>query len=721
MRQIWKSFAVVCLFCAPCLAAGSAGDSGRADTAATVEKTIDISKITRDDVLKMSNKDLMNLPFEDLVALADKLGVSVDELLNMKVSVSSKKAVSTREAPGVITVVTDEEIANSGARDLVDVLRLVPGFEFGYDVEGVTSIGVRGIWGEEGKVLLLIDGQEMNELSYSSLPIGNRFDVSQIKRIEILRGPGSCIYGGFAELSVINIVTKKSDDINGGSVNVAYGQMPDAVGMANGTVSIGKFFKGGDFSLKMFGSTANRSDRDYVDNTGYVYKPNHTGINDAFSTSDLMRLNSGNINASLSLFGVNARFMYDFYQTGIYETAYDSVSGASTGNVYPDKFRSYFGELKYDWQVTEKLTITPKINYKGQSSWEAFDPESVYLYDVFVSRYTGNVLANYDANDNINVLGGVEGYVDDAVQHAASFDTFPNGKDEISYYNMAVFAQGLIKTKYINFILGGRADYNNAYGWAFSPRLGLTGVINKFHYKAILSQAFRAPGIENIRVAKLGLETDIKPEKTTDFEGELGYQIGDNMFVTANVFDISIKDPIIYFVDNSTGLEGYQNYASTGSSGFELEYKTKYKWGYTSLSYSFSDPGLFNRNTVPLYEVPGHPDMMLAFPQHKVTFNVAYNIGQLCIDPSFCFLSQRYAYDSTDENGTVYASPKQPQYLCNLYLRYKDAFVKGLDIGAGVYDILNQRYEFIQPYQGEKPWPGPSREIVVRASYGLKF
>jgi outer membrane receptor for ferrienterochelin and colicin len=705
MHLVWKT--VLCC----CIVSVAAFSSPGSDTT-----KIDVSKLTKDDVARMSNKDLVNLPFEDLVALADKLGVSVDELLNMKVSVSSKKALSTREAPGIITVVTEEEIINSGARDLVDILRLVPGFDFGYDVQGATGIGVRGIWAEEGKVLLLIDGQEMNELAYSTMPIGDRFDVSQIKRIEILRGPGSCIYGGFAEACVINVITKKSDDINGAGVNITYGQMPNAMGRTNGTVEVGKFFKGGDFSLKMFGSTANRSDRDYSDpnQDGYVYKIQNASLADAFKNNDLMRINAGNINAGVSLNNLSGRFIYDYYKTNMSDTSDDGM----TGIIFHVTFNSYLGELRYDLPVNDKLTITPKINYKGVNSWKTASP--TMLYDLFVSRYTGSILANYDYSDNFNVLGGFEGFFDDAVQDTNVYPTFSNNKKEISYNNLALFAQGVLKTKFINFILGGRADYHNQYGWAFSPRLGFTGLLNKFHYKAILSQAFRAPGIENIRVAKLGLGLDIKPEKTTDFEGEIGYQIGENMFVTANIFDISIKDPIIYNVD-STGAEGYRNYATTGSSGYELEYRTKYNWGYSSVSYSYTNPEIFNRNSVSTYEVPGHKDMLLGFPQNKLTFNLDYNLGKLSIDPSFTFLSNRFVYDSTDANGNVFVSEKTPTYLLNLYLRYKDLFVKGLSVGAGVYDILNQKYDFIQPYQGLPPWPGPSREIVFRVTYDLKM
>ena len=95
--------------------------------------------------------------------------------MNIKISVASIKELTPRESPGVVSYISAEEIHESGANDLVDVLRLVPGFDFAMDVEGVVGIGVRGNWAHEGKVLMLIDGQEMNEGLYSSLQFGNPF------------------------------------------------------------------------------------------------------------------------------------------------------------------------------------------------------------------------------------------------------------------------------------------------------------------------------------------------------------------------------------------------------------------------------------------------------------------------------------------------------------------------------------------------------------------
>src|SRR4051812_26936833 len=80
---------------------------------------------------------------QDLVELSAFTEASeLQKILNSKVSVSSKKELTTRETPGIISLITSEEIKNSGARDLIDVLRLVPGLDFGTDVEFAVGLAV---------------------------------------------------------------------------------------------------------------------------------------------------------------------------------------------------------------------------------------------------------------------------------------------------------------------------------------------------------------------------------------------------------------------------------------------------------------------------------------------------------------------------------------------------------------------------------------------------
>jgi outer membrane receptor for ferrienterochelin and colicin len=138
-------------------------------------------------------------------AAVDLYDLSLEELMTLKVDVS-KTDLSIRETPSVISVITQKEIENLGARDLMDILNQIPGFYFGVDVQNIIGAGI-GKLGHEGKLLLLIDGVEMNETLFSRHNSDNT-DIKNIDRIEIIRGPGSSIYGGYAELGMVNIITR---------------------------------------------------------------------------------------------------------------------------------------------------------------------------------------------------------------------------------------------------------------------------------------------------------------------------------------------------------------------------------------------------------------------------------------------------------------------------------------------------------------------------------
>ncbi|MBI4397340.1 MAG: TonB-dependent receptor plug domain-containing protein, partial [Elusimicrobia bacterium] len=321
---------------------------------------------------------------------------TLEELLNTLTDIASKKSLSTRETPGIVTLLSQEEISNSGARDLIDILRLVPGFEFGVDVQGVTSVGMRGVWGHEGKILLLVDGQPYNELLYSTLPLGNRIPVDHIKQVEIIRGPGSAIYGGFAELAVINITTKGAKDINGAAASFTYGQMEKAYGRRNANVSMGRTLGGAQISAAGFFGTGQRSDRFYTDFAG-----------DRYNMEGRSSLDPRNLNIGLGYKGLSTRLIIDQYNT----TAQDEF-GTNLPEAAGLSFTSYFFDTKYDLKAGEKLVVTPNVRYTHQKPWK--ENSALTFYDKTVERYTGNLTASYDFTNRLNVLGGLEVYNDRA-------------------------------------------------------------------------------------------------------------------------------------------------------------------------------------------------------------------------------------------------------------------------------------------------------------------
>ena len=206
--------------------------------------------------------------------------MSLEDLMKIEVTVASSKALSSRESPGILTVITEEEIRKSGATDLMELLGKVPGFDFGVDVEGVVGIGVRGNWAHEGKVLMLLDGHELNEELFSAIAMGGHHSTSQIKQIEIIRGPGSSIYGGNAEYAVINIISKQSSGGNGITISSTYGQMSRQFATRNVAVAVAKPIGAVHLGFSALLSQANRSQEDFTDNYGATYNmANESGIN----------------------------------------------------------------------------------------------------------------------------------------------------------------------------------------------------------------------------------------------------------------------------------------------------------------------------------------------------------------------------------------------------------------------------------------------------------
>ena len=159
---------------------------------------------------------------EDALYSVDHLfTVSLEELLSLKVESASKKSESSFETPLSVTVLTSEEIANSGATTLEEAFRLVPGMIVRQESNGNYDIHIRGMdnvppsnftfFSENTMTLLLIDGQKMyNHINggifWETLPIG----VDDIEKIEIVRGPSTALYGPNAATGVINIITKKA-------------------------------------------------------------------------------------------------------------------------------------------------------------------------------------------------------------------------------------------------------------------------------------------------------------------------------------------------------------------------------------------------------------------------------------------------------------------------------------------------------------------------------
>jgi outer membrane cobalamin receptor len=286
-------------------------------------------------------------PVADTVARREDDIISLEDLMKAKVTVASQNEQTLRETPGVVTIITAKEIRSMGARDLIDVLRMVPGLDFAHDIDGVIGMGIRGNWAQEAKVMLMVDGMDMTEVSYGSQQFSSHYPLDIIERIEIIRGPGSTIYGGNASLAVINIITRDAKKVNGVGAVVNYGQMKNSLGRLNATINAGREFDNG---LALVGSfsygTANMSDR-------IVDVPNSGTVNygDSSKLGQMMAV------FNLKYKGLTAKYLFDNY----------TLQSSLINNTY--LFRTHMANISYDWKIGKKVTITPRVSLKSQLPW----------------------------------------------------------------------------------------------------------------------------------------------------------------------------------------------------------------------------------------------------------------------------------------------------------------------------------------------------------------
>ncbi len=624
---------------------------------------------------------------------------------NNLITLATQTSLRLRDAPSVVSVITRADIEAMNARDLLDILRHIQGFDFGVDVNGVVGMGLRGNWAHEGKILLMVDGLEMNELMYGSTQLGNHFSPALIERIEIIRGAGSAIYGGFAEYGVINIVTRGSENLNGLQVNNTIGRVKNTKNEVsplrqNFSVSLGRSSVDWKAWGSIFKGSALRSNQVFTDGLGNTVDMSQNSLTETFTA-----------NTGIKYKNLEIRALWDNY-----------TNNTKVGFAYivPNRFKRIFQtgiiDAKYSIKVNEKFTITPRLTYTFSRPWYFPNTDSIYanvFSKEFVERYRANVISNYQPNQSINITVGSEFLYDNCYDESPFF----NDKNYIQFNNIAFFSQILWKTKFVNITAGARYDDHSLYPSTFVPRFGLTRAFEKLHLKLLYSNAFRAPSVQNIN---LSINQSIKPELTTVIEAEIGYIFSPNFSTTLNFYDINTKNPIIYFVESNT-IEGYTNENKTGTRGAELELRYKGKKGFVELTYSYYTTA--GKTVINTFAVSKDKNQLLGLAPQKLTIWANYSIYKnLKLNTSLVYLSSRYAYNSETQDGELLLKKFDANTLFNISLMYKNFLRNGITISLGVQDLFNQSPSFMQPYDGaHAPLPSLSREIVFKINYDVNW
>jgi iron complex outermembrane receptor protein len=573
------------------------------------------------------------------------------------VTVVSRYAQTARKAPSIVTVVTAQDIAEHGWRTVSDVLRTLPGIYVWPSEEGRDLAAFRGvISSDDNKILLLVDGQPWYDGGYTHAWIDGYLPIANVKQIEVIKGPGSAIYGTNAFSGVINVVTWGAPDLEGARASWSAGStgFSDATATAGGTTRAGKWDAGFSAYARFlsqigdgldvtpageadvlgraprrgtnFGARAQIGDlRVFLDRVDHdlLYLPKAVddpfeaigkqlttfplAFGDTFARADyLLRLGSDTTLRPV-LWGQRHDDPSAYFYGG------DIVS--SEPGVFEQQFTTV--ETEKDtrrWGGSLDLEARPGIDHVVLASIGIENTEVLRFADVaFDNLEDGGEVTDFRVED---ACGQPVGYGREACGKPALRNLFASA--QYTWTTSAAFelTAGLRADKRIP-VNSGEDAADGAFALAISPRVGaLILPSDTTDVKVLYGRAFRAPSVRELLVRAVlqpdgtyefaSGNLDLLPEKIDTVEGEVESEVSDGWTVRGDASWSRVDDEIdkVNPPNQYENLEGVLQIAGAeaGVAGSVGPVRAALSYALTIAGYTGG--GLYDGRTQ--YEFPPH-------------------------------------------------------------------------------------------------------------------
>ncbi len=590
---------------------------------------------------------------------------------NVTVTTAAKYSQNSRQAPSALRVVSAEDIRTYGYRTLAEALRSLPGIYVSSD-RNYTYIGVRG-FGQPGdyntRVLLLIDGERINENTYDGSYYANEFpvDIDLIERVEFMPGPASAIYGNNAFFGVVNVITKRGQDINGAELSAEYGSFDTVKGRG----TYGKRFDNGAEML-LSGTGFNREGYDHL------YYPE-------FDTPEQNHGNADNLDYDRyhSVFGKFSWGPLVLEGANIQRTK--GIPTASWGQNFNDPAsltadRQSFVSSTYNKQIAEDWGLYLRLNYH-QYDYHAdlpYGKPPIMNKDVGIGEWwDGEFRVSNTSLNRHKLVFGME-LQDNLQQLQSNYDV---GGPSYLYIPYASTRYGAyVQDEYLlldalTLIAGARYDYNPLGGGSANPRLGLIWqALDSTTLKLLYGTAFRAPNVyERLYTDQATTKENLglAPEKIQTLEFILEHSFTPSTRVSASLYRYKSNNLICQKIDTMSGMTFYDNVRSVSADGVELEAEQRFGNGVRARA-----------NYVWQQTEDGAGAILVNSPQHQAKFNLSAPLWSEQWRAGFetQYMSSRLTLksrvgDNIRSNLTVSAD-----------------LAKNIGASFGVYNMWNTRY-----------------------------
>lgn len=562
---------------------------------------------------------------------------------------------SIERAPATITVISSEEIKSSGALTIPELLRFVPGIDVMTITASHSEANARGLNQLlSNKLLILIDGRSVyfdfyGGVIWQGLPIL----MNQIDRIEIVRSPGSALYGANAFSGVINIITKNPRQLNGGHIQIQAGEN----GVVHTSAVVG----------------------DWKEDTGYRFALGTRKINsyrDPHEDSEDHVIGNFYLEHRLKN---NAKL--------------SAEAGMGRGSIVQI---ARIEETKFEATTSYAKMNFEQGSFKVQAFWNHGDE-------------TGG--AFFPPGDDVNILFNT---IDLEAQHMLEFgrkNSFIYGgsyrfnkiesnlidRDHDQNLTAAYFQNEYRPIPDISLLAGARVDHHPLVGINISPRGSFIYSPTSHHtLKFSIGRAFRNPCFTDSYInlaTPLGLqvvgESDLDSETITTYE--IGYMFfpGYRLRTEVNLFKYNFKDYIGFGepqIIDQIPVQSFVNLGSAESQGFEVSTDIiPVRWLKVSSNYSYQE--LDNQYTVLKEQYPA---------KHKVNVKLFFSLPK---GVSASFLTGyvgKSKWEVPTQAGDYAEAVTEAHTRCNGRLGYLLENQR-LELFTSVYNIFdtgNKEYPF---------------------------
>jgi len=593
----------------------------------------------------------------------ERLYFSMDLLELLETEIGSGTPLLQRHAPAVTSIITSEEIERSGARTIHEILEQIPGLHI-YPSNLATmseSISIRGIKTEHNpQILILVDGEPFNNLLNGNAGHGFKMPTSIIHRVEVIRGPGSALYGADAFAGVINIITKGYFNIKD-QIGIRYGSFNSWEGWVNSNFDIGENLNIG-LALSLMSSDGD----------------NGRKIAQDASAPGSVTLAPGSLSTQYDVAYLHADAHYkDYVFNLLLESSKDIGLGAGHLNILDDvghinrkkiffkvlhTNNSWFKDTKIKTKLTSSITnlepnyvprprgitwlpskkATEKFTFVDGMQGNPYAKErqhstSINIIHTGIEKHTVNAEIGYkygklEPTQTKNFGKGVTpGVLTDITDNSDA--VYMEEQTRSSYYFL--LQNQFNVNEHLNITTGVRYDNYDDFGSTVNPRFALVWQqSDDVTLKAMYGRAFRAPSFSELyfqnNPSTLG-NKNLKPEVIDTFEVALNYQAP--IHTKLNIFYYKAKDLIDFIVPKLNAIPVAQNAKDQNGYGLELELEysiTPKIVTKANYSYQHSEDALSNEKIADI-------------PVHQAFFQLDYIYSSnLNINAQYHYIGKRY-------------------------------------------------------------------------------